>query len=167
MIIPALLSSDKELNIQFRENVYTINCSYEDSQGIVKINDNIVKNGSAINVIASTNVQLSIVPNQGYHLKKVTVGGVDKTSEVRNNQLTITSISKNQEISILFEKDASINYTVKVSYNEGGKIKVNNNFVDNGTITTVTVPADVQLSVVPDKGYHLKQIVVGLSLIHI
>ena len=110
---------------------------------------------------ASTNVQLSIVPNSGYHLKSVTVGGVDKTSEVRNNQLTITSISKNQEISILFEKDASINYTVKVSYNEGGKIKVNNNFVDNGTITTVTVPADVQLSVVPDKGYHLKQIVVG------
>ncbi len=161
LIIPALLSSDKELNIQFRENVYTINCFYEDSQGIVKINDNVVKNGSAINVIASTNVQLSIVPNQGYHLKKVTVGGVDKTSEVRNNQLTITSISKNQEISILFEKDASINYTVKVSYNEGGKIKVNNNFVDNGTITTVTVPADVQLSVVPDKGYHLKQIVVG------
>lgn len=36
LIIPALLSSDKELNIQFRENVYTINCSYEDSQGIVK-----------------------------------------------------------------------------------------------------------------------------------
>ncbi len=63
-------------------------------RGIVKINDNVVKNGSAINVIASTNVQLSIVPNQGYHLKKVTVGGVDKTSEVRNNQLTITSISK-------------------------------------------------------------------------
>ena len=129
--------------------------------GTVKVNNNKVDNGTSTTVTASTNVQLSIVPNSGYHLKSVTVGGVDKTSEVRNNQLTITSISKNQEISILFEKDASINYTVKVSYNEGGKIKVNNNFVDNGTITTVTVPADVQLSVVPDKGYHLKQIVVG------
>ena len=161
LIIPALLSSDKELNIQFRENVYTINCSYEDSQGIVKINDNIVKNGSAINVIASTNVQLSIVPNQGYHLKKVTVGGVDKTSEVRNNQLTITSISKNQEISILFEKDAPVSYIVKVSYNEGGTVKVNNNKVDNGTSTTVTASTNVQLSIVPNSGYHLKSVTVG------
>ena len=161
LIIPALLSSDKELNIQFRENVYTINCFYEDSQGIVKINDNVVKNGSAINVIASTNVQLSIVPNQGYHLKKVTVGGVDKTSEVRNNQLTITSISKNQEISILFEKDAPVSYIVKVSYNEGGTVKVNNNKVDNGTSTTVTASTNVQLSIVPNSGYHLKSVTVG------
>ena len=157
------ITSDEKFSVAFEnEKVvnYTVKVSYNEG-GTVKVNNNKVDNGTSTTVTASTNVQLSIVPNSGYHLKNVTVGGVDKTSEVRNNQLTITSISKNQEISILFEKDASINYTVKVSYNEGGKIKVNNNFVDNGTITTVTVPADVQLSVVPDKGYHLKQIVVG------
>ena len=157
------ITSDEKFSVAFEnEKVvnYTVKVSYNEG-GTVKVNNNKVDNGTSTTVTASTNVQLSIVPNLGYHLKSVTVGGVDKTSEVRNNQLTITSISKNQEISILFEKDASINYTVKVSYNEGGKIKVNNNFVDNGTITTVTVPADVQLSVVPDKGYHLKQIVVG------
>ena len=157
------ISKDQKISIVFEKDVpvnYTVRVSYNNG-GTIKINDKLVSDGTSTTVAASTNVQLSIVPNSGYHLKSVTVGGVDKTSEVRNNQLTITSISKNQEISILFEKDASINYTVKVSYYEGGKIKVNNNFVDNGTITTVTVPADVQLSVVPDKGYHLKQIVVG------
>ena len=157
------ISKNQEISILFEKDApvsYTVKVSYNEG-GTVKVNNNKVDNGTSTTVTASTNVQLSIVPNSGYHLKSVTVGGVDKTSEVRNNQLTITSISKNQEISILFEKDASINYTVKVSYNEGGKIKVNNNFVDNGTITTVTVPADVQLSVVPDKGYHLKQIMVG------
>ena len=157
------ISKNQEISILFEKDApvsYIVKVSYNEG-GTVKVNNNKVDNGTSTTVTASTNVQLSIVPNSGYHLKSVTVGGVDKTSEVRNNQLTITSISKNQEISILFEKDASINYTVKVSYNEGGKIKVNNNFVDNGTITTVTVPADVQLSVVPDKGYHLKQIMVG------
>lgn len=156
--------SDQKLVVEFEKDqptVYTIKVHYYDDEGRVEINNNIVSNGVSTDVKAFTDVRLSIIPNPYYHLKRVTVGGVDKTSEVRDNQFTISSISKNQEISVVFEKDASINYTVKVSYNEGGKIKVNNNFVNNGFIATVTSPADIQLSIVPDKGYHLKQVKVG------
>ena len=157
------IMSDTKFSVTFEKETiakYIVKVFYDEG-GVVKVNNRLIADGSSTSVTASTDVRLSIVPNQGYHLKSVTIGRIDKTSEVISNQLTISSISKNQEISILFEKDAPVSYIVKVSYNEGGTVKVNNNKVDNGTSTTVTASTNVQLSIVPNSGYHLKSVTVG------
>ena len=155
------VSCDQMITITFELNIYTVQVSYNNEGGTVKVNDDIVTSGLPSSVTALTNVEVAITPKTGYHIEKVLRFYTDVTNQLANNILTISSISANTELTVRFEQDALINHTVKVSYNEGGKVKINNTLVTNGAPIPFDDKADIQLSIIPDTDYHLEQVMVG------
>ena len=66
-----------------------------------------------------TDLSISIIPkqiNNGY-LKEVKIGTTDVTDQVKDNLLTIHSISEDKEVTVSFGQ----NYNVIARYSEGGQ----------------------------------------------
>lgn len=159
------ISEDKEVTVSFGQN-YNVIARYSEG-GTIKINGNIVKNSSATVISPSTNVLISIIPNEGYHIKLFELGPhwdkrEDVTNQIEEGNFIIHSISENKIMNVIFEKDDLITYSVKVSYSGEGIVKVNNKEITNNTsINIFEESIDVQISIIPNKGYHLKQVTVG------
>lgn len=156
----ASITEDKELTVEFEKDalsIYTVKIIYNEG-GTVKIGNETIANGSSKTVSASTDITVSIIPNMGYHVKCVKLGTADVTTLLENNQLSIVSISENKELTVVFEEDASITHTVKVTYNEGGIVKIGNESIANGSAKEVAEKEDVTISIIPNTGYHVKSV---------
>ena len=86
--------------------------NYSDG-GIVKINDNLINAGTSIKIEPLKDVKVYITPNEGYHLINVRLDNIDVTNQVKDGILTILSKFSNKELSVSFEKDPPVTYTVK------------------------------------------------------
>ena len=156
----ASITEDKELTVEFEKDalsIYTVKIIYNEG-GTVKIGNETIANGSSKTVSASTDITVSIIPNMGYHVKCVKLGTADVTTLLENNQLSIVSISENKELTVVFEEDASITHTVKVTYNEGGIVKIGNESIANGSAKEIAEKEDVTISIIPNTGYHVKSV---------
>lgn len=85
----------------------------------------------------------------GYHLKEVKLGTADVTSQINNNILIISSVSSNQEITIIFEKDEPVSYTFQVYLLGNGEVKVNGLTIQNGNSVSVPV-SEIKLEFLPN-----------------
>lgn len=102
--------------------------------------------------ISGDNVGLTITPDTGFELDKVTVGGADRTLSVRDGYLSIENVTEDTAISVTFKaRETSV-----VSY------KV------NGTGGTATLSATsgyvgdkVTLTVAPEAGYEVMTVKVN------
>ena len=139
---------------------HTILVSYNEG-GYVKLNNDNVENESSISVSTGTDVQVSMFPQAGYHIKQVQLGNDDVTGQLSNNILTISSISTNKNIKVIFEEDTPATHSVKVTYSPGGSVKVNEKSVTSGQSTTATASTDVKVTITPLVGYHIKQVQLG------
>ena len=159
LIIPSILE-DKKVSVTF-ERIYTIKVNSSEGGRLQFIDNNgSIHNGSS-SFYALTDIQVIIIPDKGYHLKQIKLGTTDVTNLVNDNKFTISSISEDREITVTFEKDVSITYAVKITYTEGGNVKLNDQTVTSGKSSTVTASTDIQLSIAPNKGFYLKQVMVG------
>lgn len=154
------ISENKELTVEFELTTYSVKATY-DNGGIVKVNNEAVNSGTAKTVNALTNVTISIIPNTGYHVKNVQLNKKDVTDKIENNKIVINSIEADQELTVTFEVDTPKTYSVKIIHNTGGIVKVNNEVIANETVKTVNALTDVQVSMIPDDGYLLKQVKLG------
>lgn len=75
--------------------------------------------------------------------------------------MTILSVTKDQTITAIFEKETPVTYTVKVTYSGEGSVKVNNQSISSNQSTTVTASTDVKITITPLVGYHIKQVQLG------
>lgn len=139
---------------------YTVKVTYS-GEGSVKVNNQSISSNQSTTVTASTDVKITITPLVGYHIKQVQLGNDDVTGQLNNNILTISSISTDKDIKVIFEKDASITHSVKVTYSAGGSVKVNNQSVTSGQSATVTASTDVKVTITSQIGYHIKQVRLG------
>lgn len=156
-------SANKVVTILFEKDVpvaHTVKVTYSVG-GSVKVNNQSVTSDQLTTVTPSTNVKVEIMPQEGYHIKQVRLGSDDVTGQLNNNVLTIPSILSDKEISITFEKGASITYAVKVTYSTGGSVMVNDQLVASGQSVTATASADVKVMITPQDGYHIRQVKLG------
>lgn len=102
-----------DIKVEYAKTL-SVSVSYNEG-GAVMVNDKSVTSGNSVAVDASTDVKVMITPNNGYHIKQVKLGTTDVTDLVRDNLLTISSISENSNVTVIFEKDAPVIYSVKVT----------------------------------------------------
>jgi len=155
---------DSYVSATFEENTtetYAVKVSYNQNGGEVKVNENVVTNEIPIGITGGTDIQISITPNKGYHLKQVMVGNTDMMGKMEDNLLVIPSVSENQEITIVFEKDVPVTYILKVTYSTGGNVKVNGQSVTSGQSVTASASTDVKVTITAQTGYHIKQVLLG------
>lgn len=110
------ISADQEIDVKFEKDVpktYTVKITCSEG-GSVRVNDQFVTTGQSVTVVADSNVKITIMSQNDYHVKYIKQGATDVTSRLSNNVLTISSISADQEIDVKFEEDVPKTYTVKL-----------------------------------------------------
>jgi len=106
-----------------------------------------------------TSATITITPNTGYKLSKLTVNGTDVTSSVKDNQYTISNISANTTIVATFEQ---ITYTLSVQATGNGSVAYNGTSAKNNTRTfEVNHGTSATLTITPDAGYRLASLTVN------
>ena len=55
-------------------------------------------------VVEGTNAAITFSPDTGYRIKSVKVGSTDVTSNVKNNQYTVSNIEANKTVTVVFEE---------------------------------------------------------------
>lgn len=162
ILIISSISEDIEVTVLFDRNNNVI-ARYSEG-GIIKINGTMIKSGSAAVVPPLTDVQVSAIANEGYHLKYIELWQNSKyenvTDQLENGILVIPAISNDKTVRATFEKDVPVTHDVdvKVTYSVGGNVKVNDESVTSGQSTAVTVSTNVKIMITPQTGYHIKQV---------
>lgn len=110
--------------------------------GTVAVADSIVTSGQSTTV--------TIIANEGYELKNVTVNGEDKTAEVEDSVLTLTDIREDKAVVATFQKQR---LTISAVHGEGGSISLSATTVEWGDSVTAIVTAD--------EGYEVATLKVG------
>lgn len=101
-----------------------------------------------IYVSADSTITLTLTPDDGYVVDKVTVNGTDMTAQVANNRLTLTGITEATAIEVTFALSPTVKLTIRQA--------------DNGTVT-VQVPrgATQQLKITPDEGWKIHSVTIN------
>ncbi len=106
--------------------------------------------GGIISVQEGTDKTFTITTDEGYHIKYVVVDGISVGTP---NNYTFTSVSDNHNIKVIFEKDVAV-HTVTSSAGPGGSISPSGD-------TVVLNGESITFKVTPDKGYHIKDVLVN------
>lgn len=163
LLVFSSISTNKDITVIFEKDTpitHSVKVNYS-AGGSVKVNGQSVTSGQSATVIASSDVKVIITPQAGYHIKQVQLGNEDVTGQLSSNVLTISSISANKNIMVIFEKDTPIAHVVKITYSAGGSVKVNDHSVTSGQSATVTASTNVKVTITTQVGYHIKQVLLG------
>lgn len=129
---------------------WSVSTSAPNGGGIVFPPSATVANGGSVN--------LTVMPNNGYQLDRITVNGTDRTSFVQNSTLSLTNVRADTAVAAYFKKTTSTDlekyYTVFVSTNGNGSVS------PTGAIT-VAAGGSQTITIMPDPGYKVRDIVVN------
>ena len=137
------IDGNKVVSVTFEEIEYTETVT-------VSVGDNgTVSPSGDVPVAYGDDLTISIVPDEGYRISKVTMDGEDVTSSVTGQELVLREVKSNHDITVAFEK---ITYTVAVSSGGHGSVDPDGDvLVEYGDSLTVKIA--------PDTGYVLKSVI--------
>ena len=133
--------SGHSVSVVFERIVYTVEISYGVGGSVSPSGD--------VPVAYGDDLTISIVPDEGYRISKVTMDGEDVTSSVTGQELVLREVKSNHDVTVAFEK---ITYTVAVSSGGHGSVDPDGDvLVEYGDSLTVKIA--------PDTGYVLKSVI--------
>lgn len=137
------IDGNKVVSVTFEEIEYT-------EAVTVSVGDNgTVSPSGDVPVAYGDDLTISIVPDEGYRISKVTMDGEDVTSSVTGQELVLREVKSNHDVTVAFEK---ITYTVAVSSGGHGSVDPDGDvLVEYGDSLTVKIA--------PDTGYVLKSVI--------
>lgn len=100
-------------------------------------------------VKAGDDIVYTITPDEGYHIKDVTVDG-DSVGSV--NQVELSHVMSNHVIDAVFEADIT-EYKIEAKSTEHGTISPEG-------ISLVEAGGSIKYTITPDKGYHVKGVII-------
>ena len=135
------VTSNHTVRVHFEKFVYTVSISSGMNGTVSPSGDTPVAYGDDLTI--------SIVPDEGYRISKVTMDGEDVTSSVTGQELVLREVKSNHDVTVAFEK---ITYTVAVSSGGHGSVDPDGDvLVEYGDSLTVKIA--------PDTGYVLKSVI--------
>ena len=133
------------------------------SGGSVSYNGTVVTNSTRqFTVERGLSATISITPNNGYILSSLTVNGNDVTSNVVNNQYTISNITANISVVASFEQIPATTYSLYIQSGSGGSVSYNETTITNKTQSfPIAEGSSVTIELTPSNGYKLASLVVN------
>ena len=133
------------------------------SGGSVSYNGTVVTNSTRqFTVERGLSATISITPNNGYILSSLTVNGNDVTSNVVNNQYTISNITANISVVASFEQIPATTYSLSIQSGAGGSVSYDGTTITNKTQSfTIAEGSSVTIEMTPSNGYKLASLVVN------
>lgn len=141
---------------------YTMSVSSSDG-GSVKFQGNTIESDTWTgSVNEGTAFMLEFVPKTGYRLKNVTVNGADVTNWVLDGKYTISEVSENTVVDVLFELIPTPTYSLTIAASGAGAVT----YLDYSISGTegsydIVEGTSVVLTFTPDKGYRIKSVLIN------
>ena len=131
--------------------------------GSVSYNGTSIRNKSqTFSVEEGTNATITFTPDTGYRIKSVKKNGTEVTSSVSNNKYTVSNISANTTIAVVFEEIPQTYYDLTVSATGNGSVSYNGTSIRNKSQTfSVAKGTNATITFTPDAGYRIKSVKVG------
>jgi hypothetical protein len=99
---------------------------------------------------------ITFTPDEGYKIKSVKVDGTDVTSSLSSNEYTVSNISSDANVEVVFE---AITHTLAITSTGSGLASYDGTTVSAMTSTfTVNEGSSVTVSFTPDNGYRIKEV---------
>ena len=109
-----------------------------------------------------TSATITISPNSGYRLSRLTANGTNVTSNVSNNKYTINSITANTTVVATFEQIPATTYSLSIQSGAGGSVSYDGTTVTNTTRSfTVNEGTSATITISPNSGYRLSKLTVN------
>ena len=109
-----------------------------------------------------TSVTVSFTPDTGCRIASVKLNNTDVTSNVLNNQYTISSISANTTLSVTFEAIPPTTYTLRMIVSGNGSVSYGGETLRNGIWSfTVNEGSSATVLFTPDSGYEIESVKVN------
>ena len=145
--------------LAYTPKTYTLSIQSGSGGSVSYDGTTITNTTKSFSIAEGASATISISPNSGYKLSKLTVNGTNVTSSVSNNQYTISNITANTAVVATFEQ---ITYTLSVQATGSGTVAYNSTSVKNTTRTfTVNHGTSATLTITPDAGYRLASLTVN------
>ena len=131
--------------------------------GSVSYNGTSIRNKSqTFSVVEGWNATITFTPDAGYRIKSVKKNGTEVTSSVSNNKYTVSNISANTTIAVVFEEIPQTYYDLTVSATGNGSVSYNGTSIRNKSQTfSVAKGTNATITFTPDAGYRIKSVKVG------
>ena len=155
------ISADTGMEVEFEAipSTYTLSIKAA-GHGSASYNGTSIKNSTTnFSVNSGSNATVAFSPDDGYRIKSVKVNDTDVTSSVANNQYTISNISANTTMEVVFEANP-VTLTIKATGN--GSATYDGTEVRNSTKDfSVSSGTKVTVSFSADSGYRIKTVKVN------
>ena len=86
-------------------------------------------------VVEGTNATITFTPDAGYRIKSVKKNGTEVTSSVSNNKYTVSNISANTTVAVVFEEIPQTYYDLTISASGNGSVSYNGTSIRNKSQT--------------------------------
>ncbi len=128
--------------------------------GTVTYDNTTIKNKTqTFSVEEGTSATFTITPDAGYRIASVKVNSTDVTSSVSNNSYTISNISSDTSVEVIFE---AITHTLSIKAIGNGSATYNGTSVRGNTSTfTINEGTSATITFAPDNGYKIKSVKVN------
>ena len=156
-------AASMDVSVTLSYTATTVNYSLSiqsDSGGSISYNGSTITNTTrSFTVEQGASSTITITPNTGYRLNRLTVNGTDVTSSVWNNSYTVSNITGNTSIVATF---TPLTYSLSIKATGSGSITYNSTATKNTTKTfTVEHGSSATLTISPDTGYRLSMLKVN------
>ena len=156
------ISANTTLEVEFEAipaTTYTLSIKAT-GNGSASYNGTSIKNSTTnFSVNSGSNATVAFSPDDGYRIKSVKVNDTDVTSSVSYNQYTISKISANTTMEVVFEANP-VTLTIKATGN--GSATYDDTEVRNSTKEfSVSSGSKVTVSFSADSGYRIKTVKVN------
>lgn len=156
------IMKNSNVEITFEElppTPYSLNISVTGNGSVLFDGNTVRDNVSSFTVLEGTDVTVTFSPDAGFRLKSVKLNNVDVTSSVANNQYTISNVTADTTLEVVFEV---ITHTLSITASGNGSVTYNSIAVRGKTQTfTVNEGTSVTVTFVPDTGYRIVSVKVN------
>ena len=155
-------SMDVTVMLSYTATTYSLSIQ-SSAGGSVSYDGTTVSNTTrSFTVNEGTSATITISPNSGYRLSRLTVNGTNVTSSVSNNQYTISNITTNTTVVATFEQIPATTYSLSIQSGAGGSVSYNGTTVTNTTRSfTVAEGTSATITISPNSGYRLSKLTVN------
>ena len=155
------IAANTTVEVEFEAITHTLSIKAS-GNGSASYNNTTVRNKtSEFTVNEGISATISFTPDAGYKIKSVKVGSSDVTSKVSNNEYTISNISADTMVEVVFE---AITHNLSIKATGNGSALYSSTTIRNTTETfTVDEGTSATIMFSPDEGYRIKSVKVGTT----
>ena len=156
------IQSDTSVEVEFEAITHILSIKATGNGVATYEGTNIRNKTISFTINEGSSAVVKFTPDNGCRIKSMKLNSTDVTSNVINNQYTISNITADMSLEVEFEAIPPTTYTLFIKATGNGSVSYNSTAIRNTTKSfTVNEGTSATISFTPDNGYHIKSVKVN------